>query len=114
MTFKTYTKSNEMKIHNSISELATYCQVSKQEARRAFYQGVCTLNDIKVINYSNQENTMTEPKHITLTVNEIVEIVDNLTEEICFSFNMKSILIENQHLIPALKEFSDKCKESRK
>ena len=53
MMFKTYTKSNEMKIHDSISDLAIYCQVSNQEARRAYYRGVCTLNDIKVINYSN-------------------------------------------------------------
>ena len=51
MTFKTY-KNNEMKIHTSISDLAKYCQVSNQEARRAYYRGVCTLNNVKVINYS--------------------------------------------------------------
>ena len=55
----------------------------------------------------------TEPEHISIVIDDVIKVFDELTGELCFSFNMKSVLIENRHLIEAVKEFTEKCKKSR-
>lgn len=48
--YKTYNEG-EMKIHNNLVELATYCKVPVEKVRKCFYQSVSVINGIKVIKY---------------------------------------------------------------
>ena len=50
--FKTYDDQGKPFITSSIKILAAYTGASVQEARRAFYRSVSTINGHKVITYS--------------------------------------------------------------
>jgi hypothetical protein len=53
MLFKVY-QDNTALFFESIAALASFCEVTKKEARKAFYQNVIILNGREVINYSRK------------------------------------------------------------
>lgn len=51
--FKTYDPAGNAIHIYSISELASFCDVSKKEARKAWYKKITILNGFEIINFSN-------------------------------------------------------------
>ena len=43
-----------------------------------------------------------------------IEVIDNLTTEFLYQFNMKSVLVNNPEMIEPMKKFIEACKVSRK
>ena len=49
--YKLYDSNNNAVFFENILDLAKYCGVSRKDASKAFWTGVCTLNGHKVITY---------------------------------------------------------------